>query len=165
MGARVTADLTGAHLVGARFEDADCSADEKNQSMGLMRATFKSADLGRADFARANLARADLRFAKLPGANLAGLRCARRTQAAPICAALFFRAPTPRVWTSILRASTGQASPFWRRRSTSIAPTASNRAALALGSAPQGWTGETSWATASTSPRGWRVSLGDEGRR
>ena len=71
-GARVTADLTGAHLAGARFEDADCSADEKNQSMGLMRATFKSADLSRADLPRANLARADLRFAKLSGANLAG---------------------------------------------------------------------------------------------
>jgi uncharacterized protein YjbI with pentapeptide repeats len=70
MGARVTADLTGAHLVGARFEDADCSADEKNQSMGLMRATFKSADLDSADLSGANLARADLRFAKLSGANL-----------------------------------------------------------------------------------------------
>jgi uncharacterized protein YjbI with pentapeptide repeats len=68
----VTADLTGARLVGARFEDADCSADEKNQSMGLMRVTFKSADLRRADFSGANLARADLRFAKLSGANLAG---------------------------------------------------------------------------------------------
>ena len=64
--------MTGARLVGARLENADCSADEKNQSMGLMRATFKSADLRRADFSGANLARADLRFAKLSGANLAG---------------------------------------------------------------------------------------------
>jgi uncharacterized protein YjbI with pentapeptide repeats len=70
----VTADLTGAHLVGARFEGAGCGADEKNQSMGLMRATFKSADLSRADLSRANLSRADLRFAKLSGANLVGDR-------------------------------------------------------------------------------------------
>ena len=107
MGARVTADLTGAHLVGARFEDADRSADEKNQSMGLMRATFKSADLGRVDFARANLARVDLRFAKLSGANLAGGHPARGGRERRHCAAPFCRAPTRRVWTSIPRASTG----------------------------------------------------------
>jgi hypothetical protein len=74
-GARVTADLTGAHLAGERFENEDCGADEKNQSVGLMRlmrAIFKTADLSRADLSGADLARADLSFAILSGANLAG---------------------------------------------------------------------------------------------
>ena len=71
-GARITADMNRARLVGARLEKADCGADLKNQSMGLMRASFKSADLTGADFARANLTLADLQFAKMTAANFAG---------------------------------------------------------------------------------------------
>ena len=115
---------------GARFENADCSADlEKNQSMGLMRATFKSADLRRADLSRANLARADLRFAKLSVANLAGAtHCARRSASgADLRGRLFFKTPTRPAWMSIPRASTAPAFPILQRRPTSIAPSASER--------------------------------------
>ena len=127
-GARVTADLTGAHLVGARFEDADCSADEKNQSMGLMRATFKSADLSRADFSRRQSRAGGLAFRQAFGRQSRRRdACAKQTQAARICAAPFSKAPTRRASMSIPRASTARASPISRRRSTSIAPTATER--------------------------------------
>ena len=46
------------------------SADEKNQSMGLMRGAFKSTNLDGASFKGANMARALLEFASLKGANL-----------------------------------------------------------------------------------------------
>ena len=70
--AHITADMNRARLVGARLRKADCGADMKNQSMGLMRASFKSADLTGADFAEANLTLTDLKFAKLTSANLSG---------------------------------------------------------------------------------------------
>ncbi len=44
-GARVAADLTGASLVGASIAGANLGADMRNQSMGLMRAVLKSANL------------------------------------------------------------------------------------------------------------------------
>ena len=56
-GTRITADLSRASLHNAKFKDADLAADIKNQSMGLMRAILKSADLRGADFENANLAR------------------------------------------------------------------------------------------------------------
>jgi uncharacterized protein YjbI with pentapeptide repeats len=76
-GARIAADMSRSNLTGARFDDADLSADMKNQSMGLMRGVFKSANLESASFAGANLARvvleyATLKNASLKGANLAG---------------------------------------------------------------------------------------------
>jgi uncharacterized protein YjbI with pentapeptide repeats len=45
--ARVAADLTSASLVGASIADAQLGADMRNQSMGLMRAVLKSANLER----------------------------------------------------------------------------------------------------------------------
>ena len=54
------------------FDGADLSADEKNQSMGLMRGAFKSAKLDGSSFKRANLARAMMEFASLRGADLSG---------------------------------------------------------------------------------------------
>ena len=127
-GARVTADLTGARLVGARFEDADCSADEKNQSMGLMRATFKSADLSSRRFLAGQSRPRGLAFRQaFRRQSRRRDACARRTQAARICAAPSSRAPTRRAWMSIRRASTGRASLISPRRSTSTAPTKSER--------------------------------------
>src|SRR5882672_10176308 len=46
-GARIAADLTGASLVGASIAEANLGADMRNQSMGLMRAVLKSANLER----------------------------------------------------------------------------------------------------------------------
>jgi len=69
--ARIAGDFSRAHLRKAKFVKADLSADMKNQSMGLMRASFRSADLEGADLESANLARADLQFAKFAGANFA----------------------------------------------------------------------------------------------
>jgi uncharacterized protein YjbI with pentapeptide repeats len=71
-GARVVGDLTAARLRRAKLAHSDCSADEKNQSMGLMRAVFKSANLEEADLSEADLRRADLEFAILRQANLTG---------------------------------------------------------------------------------------------
>jgi uncharacterized protein YjbI with pentapeptide repeats len=71
-GARVAADLSRARLRNAKFIAADLAADMRNQSMGLMRAVLKSADLAGADFENANLALTDLQFAKFQGANLRG---------------------------------------------------------------------------------------------
>jgi uncharacterized protein YjbI with pentapeptide repeats len=71
-GARILANLTGASFRNANLAAANCSPDEKNQSMGLMRAVFKSANLEGAGLSNANLARADLSFANLKGANLSG---------------------------------------------------------------------------------------------
>lgn len=68
--ARVAADFSRASLKGARFDGADLSADMKNQSMGLMRGVFRSADLDGASFVGANLARVVLEYARLRGANL-----------------------------------------------------------------------------------------------
>ncbi len=67
--ARVAGDLSGASLRGANFDDADLSADMKNQSMGLMRAVLRSAVLEGARFHKANMMSADLRFARAAGAD------------------------------------------------------------------------------------------------
>jgi uncharacterized protein YjbI with pentapeptide repeats len=69
-GARIAADMTGASLKGAKFGGGNLAADMKNQSMGLMRAVFTSADLQGADFSGADLGRANLEFTSLKGANL-----------------------------------------------------------------------------------------------
>jgi uncharacterized protein YjbI with pentapeptide repeats len=47
-------------------------ADMRNQSMGLMRAVFKSANLERLNGRGADLSRVDLEFADLKGADLTG---------------------------------------------------------------------------------------------
>lgn len=57
---------------GANFSDAKMAADMRNQSMGLIRTDFSSANLTEANFARAQLGHASFRFAKLAGANFAG---------------------------------------------------------------------------------------------
>ena len=64
------ADLTGASLVGAVLTGANLGADMKNQSMGLMRAVLKSANLDRAVLRDADLSRVDLEFASLRNADL-----------------------------------------------------------------------------------------------
>ena len=70
--ARVTGDLTGASLRGAKFVQADLSSDMKNQSMGLMRIVLTTANAEGADFTAANLSYADLRFLHAAGANFSG---------------------------------------------------------------------------------------------
>src|ERR1700694_2092725 len=62
-GARVAADLTGASLAGASIAEAHLGADMRNQSMGLMRAVLKSANLERLNARGADLSRVDLEFA------------------------------------------------------------------------------------------------------
>ena len=69
-GARITADLTGARLVGTVLTGANLGADMKNQSMGLMRAILKSSNLERAILRDADLSRVDLEFASLQNADL-----------------------------------------------------------------------------------------------
>jgi uncharacterized protein YjbI with pentapeptide repeats len=75
--ARFIGDMSRANLQDADLTGLRGSADMKNQSMGLMRASFVSSDLRRANFTGAELARADfsfadLREAKFVGANLSG---------------------------------------------------------------------------------------------
>ena len=69
-GAHVAGDFTNARMARVRFDGADLSADEKNQSMGLMRGAFKSAVLDGASFKGANMARVYMEFASLKGADL-----------------------------------------------------------------------------------------------
>jgi uncharacterized protein YjbI with pentapeptide repeats/rhodanese-related sulfurtransferase len=69
-GARITANLKGANLSGASLREADMAADMKNQSMGLMRISLKSANLDGADLRGARAGRADIEFASLRGAQL-----------------------------------------------------------------------------------------------
>lgn len=76
-GARIAADFTSVSATGAKFDGADLSADEKNQSMGLMRGAFKSANLDGASFKNANLSRVLMEYtsaknADFEGANLSG---------------------------------------------------------------------------------------------
>ena len=56
-GARIAADFTSIRATNAVFDGADLSADEENQSMGLMRGAFKSAVLDGSSFKNANLKR------------------------------------------------------------------------------------------------------------
>ena len=67
-GTRIIGYLRGAKLVGATLTKANIGADPGNQSMGVMRATFISADLSGADFTGANLFKADFSHATLAGA-------------------------------------------------------------------------------------------------
>ena len=69
-GTRIIGYLRGAKLVGAVLTNANIGADPGNQSMGVMRATFVSADLSEADFTGANLFKADFSHATLAGAKL-----------------------------------------------------------------------------------------------
>jgi len=64
--------LPGASLVGASIAGANLGADMRNQSMGLMRAVLKSANLERLNARGADLSRVDLEFASLKGADLTG---------------------------------------------------------------------------------------------
>ena len=88
-GARVTADLSRASLRNANFSGADLAADMRNQSMGLMRAVLKSADLTGAVFENANLGSTDLQFAKFLGANFRGASLAGQRLPGPIFAVRF----------------------------------------------------------------------------
>ena len=58
--------------------NANIGADPGNQSMGVMRATFVSADLSGADFTGANLFKADFSHATLAGARLVARRPEQR---------------------------------------------------------------------------------------
>lgn len=69
-GARIAADFTMSKARDAKFDGADLSADEKNQSMGLMRGTFKSAVLDGASFENANLSRCLIEYTSLKNVNL-----------------------------------------------------------------------------------------------
>lgn len=71
-GAHVAADFTNASATKAKFDGADLSADEKNQSMGLMRGAFKGAKLDGSSFKGANMQRVFMEFASLRGADLSG---------------------------------------------------------------------------------------------
>jgi uncharacterized protein YjbI with pentapeptide repeats len=68
--ARVVADFEGANLEGAKLVGASMAPDMRNQSMGLMRTVFRSANLDRADVSGTDLAWADMEFAKLRGSIL-----------------------------------------------------------------------------------------------
>jgi len=70
--ARIAGDLSMSSLRGAKFVEADLSADMRNQSMGLMRAVLASAMAEGADFMTADLRSADLRFLHARGASFAG---------------------------------------------------------------------------------------------
>jgi uncharacterized protein YjbI with pentapeptide repeats len=70
-GARIIGYLRGANLSGASLRRTNAGADPGNQSMGVMRATFVSADLSGADLSDANLYKADFSHAKLTNAKLA----------------------------------------------------------------------------------------------
>ncbi|MFZ1429212.1 MAG: pentapeptide repeat-containing protein [Geminicoccaceae bacterium] len=70
--ARIIGTFDGGSFVGARLIDADGAPDMRNQSMGLTRASFRSARMQNADLSGARLAWADMEFAKLQGANLEG---------------------------------------------------------------------------------------------
>jgi uncharacterized protein YjbI with pentapeptide repeats len=68
-GARVTARFHFADLRGADLSGLHASADMRNQSMGLIRTEFTSADLSGATLVGAGLGRVDFKFAKLKGAD------------------------------------------------------------------------------------------------
>jgi len=80
---RIIGYLKAAKLRGTNLQNANIGADPGNQSMGVMRAQFGSADLSGADFTGANLFKADFGYAKLIGAKLvnADLRNADMVQA------------------------------------------------------------------------------------
>src|SRR5436190_220056 len=61
-----------ARLNKTKLAGANLGADMRNQSMGLMRAVLKSANLERLNARGADLSRVDLEFASLKGADLTG---------------------------------------------------------------------------------------------
>ena len=69
-GARIVANLQRADLRDADLSDADMGADMKNQSMGLMRTSIRSAQLDGVDMRGVNALRMDAEFASLRGALL-----------------------------------------------------------------------------------------------
>ncbi|MEO8029414.1 MAG: pentapeptide repeat-containing protein [Gemmatimonadota bacterium] len=73
-GTRIIGYLKHAKLVGTILHNADIGVDPSNQSMGLMRATFTSADLTGADLTGANMYKVDLSYAILVKARLAHAR-------------------------------------------------------------------------------------------
>ncbi len=70
--AHVAADFSKASLRNAIFDKADLSPNEANQSMGLMRGTFRNSTLDGASFRGANMRRALMEFSSLKDANLTG---------------------------------------------------------------------------------------------
>ncbi len=71
--ARMIGNFDGARFLGARLRTVRGGADMRNQSMGLIRASFRSAVLENADLAGADFSRADFEYAKLGGAALEGV--------------------------------------------------------------------------------------------
>lgn len=71
-GASMTVHFSFDKMAGANFSHAMMSADMRNQSMGLLRTEFASADLRGANFTGTGLAHVLLRFARLDGATFAG---------------------------------------------------------------------------------------------
>jgi uncharacterized protein YjbI with pentapeptide repeats len=69
---RIIGYMRKANLTRARLTSANIGADPGNQSMGVMRTQFVSADLTGADLSKANLFKADFSYASLRGANLTG---------------------------------------------------------------------------------------------
>jgi uncharacterized protein YjbI with pentapeptide repeats len=70
--ARMTARFAFDDLHSANFSGARMAADMRNQSMGLTRTDFASANLTGANFSGAELGHVSFRFAKLAGANFSG---------------------------------------------------------------------------------------------
>lgn len=71
-GAHVAGDFSKANLQNAIFDHADLSPNEANQSMGLMRGTFRNSTLDGASFRGANMHRVLIEFSSLKGADLTG---------------------------------------------------------------------------------------------
>ncbi|AGK58118.1 hypothetical protein HYPDE_32218 [Hyphomicrobium denitrificans 1NES1] len=71
-GAHVAGDFSKASLRNAVFDKADLSPNEANQSMGLMRGTFKNSTLDGASFRGANMHRVLIEFSSLKDADLTG---------------------------------------------------------------------------------------------
>jgi len=67
--ARVAGNFSKASLVNARFDGADLSPDETNQSMGLMRGEFSSAKLDGASFWSMRLCGTPFSLAQISGAS------------------------------------------------------------------------------------------------
>ena len=71
-GAHVAGDFSKASLRNAVFDKADLSPNEANQSMGLMRGTFRNSTLDGASFRGANMHRVLIEFSSLKDADLTG---------------------------------------------------------------------------------------------
>jgi uncharacterized protein YjbI with pentapeptide repeats len=70
--ASITVHFSFDDLRGASFAHAHMTVDSANQSMGLLRTEFMSANLDKADFTGAGLGRVSFRFARLNGARFTG---------------------------------------------------------------------------------------------